>query len=57
MGELLTDSFTPETEAMSLHAELDADPVVGISHASGPSEHQAELDAWVDAGGILDFAN
>ena len=41
----------------SLQAELEAEQVLGISHASGPSEHQAELDAWVDSGGVPDFAD
>jgi hypothetical protein len=35
--------------------ELAAQPLVGISSASGPSDKQAEIDAWVDAGGIPSF--
>lgn len=28
---------------------------VGISHAAGPQETQAELDSWIEAGGMPDF--
>lgn len=39
----------------SLEAGLEREPFVGIGHASGPSEHQVEIDAWVAAGGTPEF--
>ena len=36
----------------SLEAGLEREPFVGIGHASGPSENQVEIDAWVAAGGM-----
>ncbi len=48
--------FTPE-ELQEL-SELGIDPnslmtdePVGLSSASGPEEHQADIDRWIDGGG------
>jgi hypothetical protein len=42
-------------DPVSLYLEVAAEPLVGISSASGPAEDQAEIDAWVEAGGVPDF--
>lgn len=55
----LSQDLSPEL--LQELSELGIDPAlarqalepqfVGISSASGPAEHQAEIDAWINAGG------
>jgi len=33
----------------------EAPEIIGISSASGPSEHQEEIDRWIEEGGMPDF--
>ena len=52
----LTPDELQQLSALGINDSLTADlnDVVGISHASGPEEHQKEIDRWIEGGGELE---
>lgn len=47
-----------ELSALGIDPDSLPDPdvgFVGIGSASGPKEYQAEIDAWIESGGIPEF--
>ena len=53
--ELLRKLSERGIDAASLYNEIEEMPFVGISSASGPAKHQAEIDAWIASGGMPEF--
>lgn len=50
------DEHVPEELPEGLPENLPEAPgIIGISSASGPSEHQEEIDQWIEEGGMPEF--